>query len=218
MPAAVAMRGMFDKTVSRTARFIGAGLALRHEALPYALLVYGLLAGAVWLTAGLVGEPRWFMTTTAGLVLFCLLAAVCAIDARFGVIPDSLVVALAIGGGLEMIATGAADPFQRVGEAGVMLVAALLFRAGYFRARGFHGLGLGDVKLAAAGVLWTGLTPVPAIIVIAALSALALVGVLRLQGHRMAGQDAIAFGPHLALGIWLAWIADTVRCCGEIST
>jgi len=211
-----AIRRTLDKTFSRTARFIGNGLALRDEARPYAPLVYALLSGAVWLVVGLVGEPGWFVTIAAGLVLLCLLAAVCAIDARFGVIPDSLVVALAVGGGVATVAIGAADLAQRVGEAGIMLVAASLFRCGYFRARGLHGLGLGDVKLMGAGVLWTGLSPVSAIILIAVASAFTSIGVQHAQGETMTGQDAIAFGPHLAVGIWLAWIASTTHCCDGI--
>jgi leader peptidase (prepilin peptidase)/N-methyltransferase len=201
---------MLRKTVSRTVQFIGRALALRHDALPYAPLAYGLLAGAVWLMVGLAGEPGWLVTTVAALALLCLLAAICAIDARFGVIPDSLVVALSVGGCLATMATGTADAAQRMGEAGIMFATGWLFRAAYFRVRGMYGLGFGDVKLAAAGVLWTGLVYVPTVILIAVGSALACLGVLHAQGHRLNRRDAIAFGPHLALGIWLAWIAGIV--------
>lgn len=201
---------MFRKTFRRTARFIGTALAVRPEARSYAPLVYCLLAGAAWLIVAQAAEPAWYLTTGPALVLLCLLAAICAVDARFGVIPDSLVILVALGGLLETTATGAADPVQRLGEAGIMFVAGWLFRAAYLHVRGINGLGLGDVKLAAAGVLWTGIASVPSVILVAVGSALTSLGVLYAQGHKLTSRDAIPFGPHLILGIWLTWIAGVV--------
>jgi leader peptidase (prepilin peptidase)/N-methyltransferase len=199
------------KTAGRAADFLVAALVLRDQGRPYAPLAYALFAAAVWLLVGVMGEPDRLAIMMAAAVLFGLLVAICAIDARFGIIPDSLVIALALVGGVHVVATGIADPLLRAAEAAIVLVAAWLFRAGYYRARGHHGLGLGDVKLLAAGVLWTGVASVPAVILIAVASALVCLAVVRAQGHRLSGQNAIAFGPHLALGMWLGWIAGVLR-------
>jgi leader peptidase (prepilin peptidase) / N-methyltransferase len=206
-----ALRCALGKTLGRTAGFVGAALALRVEGRRYTPLVCLLIGGAIWLGIGVVGAPGGLVIAISALAFLALLAAVCAIDARFGIIPDSLVIALAVAGVLQVAATGAADPIERVAEAGAVLAAAWLFRAGYFRVRGVQGLGLGDVKLMAAGVLWTGAASVPVVILVAVLSALVGLAVVRAQGHRLRGRDAIAFGPHLALGLWLGWIADILR-------
>lgn len=204
------------KTVGRAARFILAVVALRQQARPYVPLVCALVAGLVWLAV--LGETEatgWLVASIAALLLLAPLIAICAIDAQFGIIPDGLVVLLVFGGCLVLAASDA-DAVQRIIEAAAVFGGGWLFRAAYFRLRGAHGLGLGDVKLAAAGVLWTGFALVPAVILISVVSALASLGVLRAQGHRMTSRDAIAFGPHLALGIWLAWVASFGRCCNGI--
>jgi leader peptidase (prepilin peptidase)/N-methyltransferase len=203
------------KTIERSGYFVTSAVALRGEHLRYAPVVYALIGGLLWLLMeNLVGHG-WVVTLVAVALLLAPLVAICAIDARFGIIPDGLVAAVALGGCLQ-IAVAGVDPVQRVVGAAVMLTGAWLFRAVYFRVRGFHGLGLGDVKLAAAGVLWTGLAPVPAIILTAVVSALAGVALLRMQGTKVTGRDAIAFGPHVALGIWLTWVADAVGGFSEI--
>ncbi|MDR3468739.1 MAG: A24 family peptidase [Xanthobacteraceae bacterium] len=206
---------MIGKTIDRSTRFAAAALAVRGDGRRYTPLVYAMIAGLLLLLAETLNEAGWATTSVAVVLLLGPLMAICAIDARFGIIPDGLVVAIACGGCLEMAMTGV-DPVQRTIAAAMMLAGAWLFRASYFRVRGFHGLGLGDVKLTAAGVLWTGLGPVPAIILIAVVSALACVILQRLQGNRVTGRDAIAFGPHLALGIWLTWVAGALGCCSEL--
>lgn len=209
------IRRLVGKTVDRTACFATAAVALRDRGQRHAPLVYALIAGSFWLLLGNAGAHGWLLKMLAVLLLLGPLLSVCAIDARFGIIPDGLVAVIVCGGLLQTALTGT-DPIQRITEAAVMLAAAWLFRQAYFRLRGIQGLGLGDVKLAAAGVLWTGLAPVSAIILIATMSGFVEVVLLRAQGRRTARHDAIAFGPHLALGIWLGWIAVTLGCCGEI--
>jgi leader peptidase (prepilin peptidase)/N-methyltransferase len=45
-------------------------------------------------------------------------------------------------------------------------------------------------------------------VLIAVLSALASLLIIRAAGHNLDGKQAIAFGPHLAVGLWFTWIAD----------
>jgi len=144
-------------------------------------------------------------------MMMAVLAAVCAIDARYGIIPNSLVAALAAGGLLQTFLLGQAELWQRGLEAMLVLVAASLFRAAYRWIRGHDGLGFGDVKFAAAGVLWVGIEGVPGLLLVAVLSALASLVILKAEGHDLHGQQAISFGPHLAVGLWLTWIAGPLQ-------
>ena len=135
----------------------------------------------------------------------------CAIDARYGIIPDSLVAALAAGGLIEIALTAPSEAPQRLIEAGLFFAAAWLFRAAYHRIRGYHGLGFGDVKFATAAMFWIGIEAAPALLIIAVLSALASLLILRAEGHPLDRQQAISFGPHLAIGVWLSWLVEMLQ-------
>jgi leader peptidase (prepilin peptidase)/N-methyltransferase len=194
------------KTGDRTSRFLGDALAWRAPDRQHAVVAWCLIAGAVWLVASLAGAPAWPEQALTGLYLVAVLAAVCAIDARYGIIPDSLVVALAAGGLVQTYLLGQAELVQRCLEAIVVFALAAGFRAAYRRLRGHDGLGFGDVKFATASVLWIGIEAVPGMLLVAVLSALASLVILRLEGHDLDGKHAISFGPHLAIGLWLTWI------------
>jgi leader peptidase (prepilin peptidase)/N-methyltransferase len=196
------------KTASRIRLFLGGALGWRAPQRQYAPLAWCLVAGWIWLLAGLRGNAAWPEILPAALYLSGILTAVCAIDARYGIIPNSLVVALAIGGLIEIVVTGPPDRLQQVIEAGLFFIAAWLFRTGYHRLRGYHGLGFGDVKFASAGVLWIGIAAAPRLLIVAVLSALISLLILRADGHRLDRTQAISFGPHLAIGLWLSWILD----------
>ena len=201
------MIGTLHKTSGRTGRFLGRALAWRAPDRAHAAVAWGLVAGAVWLVFGLPADPVWPEVALAGLYLVTVLAAVCAIDARYGIIPDSLVAALAAGGLLQSWLGGQAGPLERAFEAVGVLVAAALFRASYRWIRGFDGLGFGDVKFVTAATLWIGIQGVPFLLLMAVLSAVISLLILRAEGHDLHGQQAISFGPHLAVGLWLTWVA-----------
>jgi len=192
------------RTGGRTALFLAT--AWRAPDRQHALVVWCLIAGAVWLMASLAGDPVWPGLTVAGLYLLAVLAAVCAIDARYGIIPNSLVAGLAIGGLLQAFLPGQGEFLQRGFEAVMFFAAASLFRAAYRWLRGHDGLGFGDVKFATAGVLWIGIEGVPELLLVAVFSALASLVILRAEGCELKGNQAISFGPHLAIGLWLTWI------------
>jgi leader peptidase (prepilin peptidase)/N-methyltransferase len=199
------------KTAGRTRFFLGGALGWRAPQRQYAPIAWCLVAGWIWLLAGLRGNAAWPEILPAALYLSGILAAVCAIDARYGIIPNSLVIALAIGGLIEIVVTGPLDRLQRPIEAGLFFIAAWLFRTGYHRLRGYHGLGFGDVKFASAGVLWIGIAAAPQLLIVAVLSALISLLILRTDGHRLDRTQAISFGPHLAIGLWLSWILDVLQ-------
>ena len=199
------------RTSGRTSQFLRDALAWRVQDRQHALVAWCLIAGAIWLVATLAGDPVWPGLTMAGLYLLAVLAAVCAFDARYGIIPNSLVVALAVGGMLQTFLPGQAELLQRGLEAMLFLGVACLFRAAYRWIRGHDGLGFGDVKFATAGVLWIGMDGVPALLLVAVVSALASLIILKADGHELNGKQAISFGPHLAIGLWLTWVAGPLQ-------
>jgi leader peptidase (prepilin peptidase)/N-methyltransferase len=197
---------------------------------PYAVVVWGLLAGLVWIVLDLsLGSPVTAVLLLLKLVLLAILIIVAAIDARFGIIPDSLSAMLLITGALNVLlesspvaATLTANPTAlaapiseldaicwRAMEALVAVLGALLLRMCYRFVRSRDGFGLGDVKFVGAAVLWVGLPMLPVMLIVAVGSALATIVLLRKQVGELNGGDAIPFGPHLALGLWLAFLLGT---------
>lgn len=210
------------KTFDRARSFVVDGLNWRGAARPYALVVWGLLAGLVWivldsaLESGISGSLLLLK-----LALFAILTVIAAIDARFGIIPDSLSGMLFLTGLLNVLVessvtlTSTSAEFTaltpgldaicwRVVEALIAVLGALLLRACYRFLRSRDGFGLGDVKFVGAAALWIGLPMLPLMLMVAVVSAFGTILLLRKQGGELGGGDAIPFGPHLALGLWLA--------------
>jgi leader peptidase (prepilin peptidase)/N-methyltransferase len=75
----------------------------------------------------------------------------------------------------------------------------------YKKLRNRDGLGRGDAKLLAAGGAWCGWFGLPFIILIA--SASGLVHALMVSVKSKDEPTELPFGPHLALGIFLTWLA-----------
>lgn len=81
-----------------------------------------------------------------------------------------------------------------------------LLRAAWFRLRGFEGLGLGDVKLAAVAGAWLGPLLLASTFLVAALGGLAAVAVMAvLPGRQLKLGDPIPFGSFIAPAILLFW-------------
>lgn len=159
----------------------------------------GLIAGSVALS--LVGlAPR----LVAGFFLAANLLHLCISDLRSFRIPNSVTLLLATSGTLS---TWLFTPDQldlhlhmaAITGAGLFLISEV-----YFRLRKRDGLGLGDVKLAAAGALWVGPAISQAILIAA--SAGLIVGLFRGATKRGTWNDPLPFGPFLAAGLLLAWV------------
>jgi leader peptidase (prepilin peptidase)/N-methyltransferase len=139
-----------------------------------------------------------------------LTVPVALVDLRRRIIPNALNGAL-LGLGLGLVAVqnlARLDPTGAAGSVGLALAEAALayglfagLRAGYGRLRGRIGLGLGDVKLVAAAMPWSGLAQLPLMILIASTSALLAVAALRLSGRRIGADTRLPFGPFLVLGL-----------------
>ena len=181
-----------------------------------------LLRDVEWLVAALVatlaaltlGHSYESTTLVATLAAAPLVAWVVVQDVRSFTIADGAVVALAALALAVRVAAG--DSVLLIGldvalSGGVLLA----FRELYFRRRGFDGLGLGDVKLAAAGGLLVGAVAFAWALLAASLLALGVVAVAflvaRLRGIAapLAGRK-LAFGAALAPALYLAWLAQAI--------
>jgi leader peptidase (prepilin peptidase)/N-methyltransferase len=143
------------------------------------------------------------MTAAAFLVLLALASLALAwIDFRQGIIPDWLNMSVALAGLAQAwLLDGWDAALAAAGEG--LIIGAIVFalRWLYFRLRGHHGLGLGDVKLLAASAVWIGVAGVPMQLLVGSIAALIAALALHITGRTMTRQTALPFGPFLALGL-----------------
>lgn len=140
--------------------------------------------------------------------LAALLLAVAVIDARRGLIPDAVNVAIAL---LGLAATAAFEREALVGrllDAGLVVLALGVLRAAYSRFRGFSGLGLGDVKFIGAGTFWVGLSAISVVLLTACLAALAVLGLRHAAKGTVTATTRLRFGPYLAAALFAVILAD----------
>lgn len=155
-----------------------------------------------------------------GAALAALMVATAFTDARHFVVPNMLtgaafVLALA-NAAVTGDTTAAADvgsSLMRAAATGGMFFA---LRAAYAALRERHGIGLGDVKLAAVAGAWVAWTTIPIVIEVAAVAAIG--GYLFRQlslGRPVRAAGRIPFGLYLAPAIWLGWLLEvTVLAAG----
>ena len=132
------------------------------------------------------------------------LLALAWIDWDWMLLPDCLTLPLVLAG---LAATSWLEPDLTTDHA---LAAALGFgftqalAIGYRRVRGREGIGAGDGKLMAAIGAWTGIEPLPWVVMGAALVGLLLAAVILARGRAIDATTALPFGTCLALTGWCA--------------
>lgn len=144
------------------------------------------------------------ITVLSGLVLIAALIQLARIDWATHRLPNIITLPL-IAAGL-LWAFGTAEDFypHLLGAAlgyGVFWAVEVLYRL--IRKR--DGLGRGDAKLLAAGGAWCGAWALPAIVLIASVSA--LIYILPKGEQR---NTRIPFGPFLAIGIGAVWLVQAI--------
>ena len=137
-------------------------------------------------------------------VLFVTLLALAIIDLKTLQLPNILT--------LPLIVVGFGFSYLIRADLLASLIGALLgycgfalIEIGYRAIKGQDGLGRGDAKLLAVGGAWCGWFGLPFIILIASLFGLAHAVLLNLKHNEKI--RVLPFGPHLAIGIALTWLA-----------
>jgi len=142
--------------------------------------------------------------------LALVMLTIAVIDAKYLLIPDALNVAGLVLGLVNAMVVAQGDLSAlliAVLRAIVVAGAFLAVRVAYARLRGRHGLGLGDVKLAAVAGAWLDWSILPIAIEIAALSALATYALRYLVlRQRLRLTSRMPFGLFFAPAIWVGWL------------
>ena len=180
---------------------LAAGAWRRPSLLNLAGFALAAASLALWAASETEGAVLWL----SGALALALLA-LAEVDRRVMLLPDALT--------LPLIAAGLAAGWwlaparfldHAIGAAAGFAVLAAIGLV-YARLRGREGLGLGDAKLLAAAGAWLGWQALAGVVVIGAAAALAVALARGLARGRLDPGEAIAFGPFLALGLWLSWL------------
>jgi len=141
-------------------------------------------------------------------VLAVQLAMIAVIDMRRLIIPNICNILLAVSGLAAHWFLGSFDLAWIL--AGVLVFAGTfaLVRAVHFHARGQIGLGLGDVKMAAAAACWITVSSFPLFLAVSSLGALAFALVMLPFWKKDARMQRVPFGPFLAAGLLLTWVFE----------
>ena len=198
------------KTMSRSHSFVVNALVWRAPYAEFAVVGWLMIGGALWLGQDVIAGAGGAATALFGCWLLALLVGISAIDARFGIIPDSMTLWLALGGLLQLVLLDWQSAAMRIAGSAFVFTLAVGVRAAYRAVRGYEGLGFGDVKFVTVGVIWIGLEGVPVLMLTAVASALVSLVIVRARGETISAVHPIAFGPHLALGLWLAWVIGPI--------
>jgi leader peptidase (prepilin peptidase)/N-methyltransferase len=123
-------------------------------------------------------------------------------------LPDFLTLPLVAAGLLVTAVLGSDSLIDSLAAHALGAVAGYVFvrllRFAYRAVRGREGMGLGDAKLLAAAGAWVSWQGLPSVLVIAALSALAIV--LLWRGPKIDPAQRVPFGVFLSLGLWITWL------------
>ena len=161
-----------------------------------AIELAALAIAAISLAGGGLGWQPW-VNAALGWALLCA----AWIDFENFLLPDWITLPLVLAG---LGITGLMQPPLLYDHAAAAAIGYLGFRlldAAYFRLRQRHGLGQGDAKLLAAAGAWLGLAALPWVVLAAGLAGILLALALIWRG-RQQRQDALPFGPALALAFF----------------
>ncbi|HET6376826.1 MAG TPA: A24 family peptidase [Methylocella sp.] len=191
-----------------------AGMKSRKQGWPSPLEYAALaLAASLIAAASLAAAPG--LPGVFGGALGIVMLAIAAADARFFIIPDELTACAAALALANAAVSGADSVLDNVASAGVRgLLLALAFytlRRLYWRLRHREGIGLGDVKLAAAAGAWLDWTFILLAIEIAALAGIAGYTAMQIAARRpLSAVAKLPFGLFFAPAIWICWLLHAI--------
>lgn len=181
------------------------GLKCRYCRAPiglfYPAMELGALGVAIWSGFVFSGAALW-ASCFLGWALLVLLAT----DMRHFLLPDFVTLPLIVAGLVThaMLDPDAIGGYVIGAAAGYAFVRLLRFA--YYTWRRREGMGLGDAKLLAAAGAWVSWQGLPSVLVVASLSALAVVLVRSWRNGKLDPVQHVAFGAYLAAGLWIIWL------------
>ncbi len=195
----------------------GAAIAVRYpltELLTAGLWVAALLAAQAGSPGGLGPEPSPGLLAIGGWLLLSWLLPLTLIDLDRMWLPEplcrnGLLLGLLVSGAIGFSQGGAVGKgvlFHHLVAAGVGLLGFEGVSALAQKLIGKPALGLGDAKLAALLGAWLGLTGLGLTVVLAVFGGAVVGGLARLTG-RLGRHEPFPFGPFLAAGGALVWLA-----------
>ena len=177
-------------------RSCGTVIDARHWQIELAALWIGVVTGIV--VPGPVG--------LAGAAFGWLLLALAALDVTEFWLPDRLTGTLAVVGLITGLLGVEPALLDRVIGGVVGFGSLWLIGAAYKRLRGREGLGGGDPKLLGAIGLWLGWAMLPAVLLLTALTGLAVVLVGMIGGRAVRMDTRMPFGALMAIAAYPAWL------------
>lgn len=141
-------------------------------------------------------------------VLGSALAAVAVHDFKHYRVPDLLSLLIALSGMLFWLLSSPAALSVQLLYGFAFGASLWLLREAHFRIARRIGLGLGDVKLAAAGAIWLNPVMLPLLLFIASLTGLAFAFATAFAHGAKLSQTRIAFAPFLGTAILLCWLVE----------
>jgi leader peptidase (prepilin peptidase)/N-methyltransferase len=176
------------------------------------LIVTALGAAAVGASAWLAADVT---RAALGSGLALIMLGIAMADARNFVIPDVLTAtALLLGAanaGLDEDGVALMPMAQAALRGGMVALSFGTLRAVYYWLRRRHGIGVGDIKLAAVAGVWLAWTSMAIAVEIAALAAIGYHMFAQWRrGKPVRGRAILPFGLFLAPTIWLVWLLQPV--------
>ncbi|NNE84898.1 MAG: prepilin peptidase [Alphaproteobacteria bacterium] len=168
----------------------------------YPLTELAALIVAIWAVSVLSG----IWSILIGCLLGWALLTLTLVDLREKMLPDAITLPLIAIGLAAALILEPLDPLAHLIGAILGLTLFLAVGATFRRIKGYDGLGGGDAKLFAAAGAWVGWAGLPSVLLIASVTALAVVLVIMVVGRRNISQEEIAFGPYLCFGFWIVWL------------
>lgn len=161
--------------------------------------------------AAVVAVWSIFVFESGAILLSCVfgwtLLTLAAIDARHHILPDIITLPLMIVGLAIAWSDSYAVGIHHTTGAAAGYIAFAMVTEIYRRTRNREGLGLGDAKLLAAAGAWLGWQVLPGIVFLAAVcGVIVTIAAQKIRGAKVDRFSVLAFGPYLALAIWLHWI------------
>ncbi|MCD8524767.1 MAG: A24 family peptidase [Gammaproteobacteria bacterium] len=148
-------------------------------------------------------QTEQLLPLTSLLIFTWLVMTSCAIDARHQLLPDELTYILLWTGLLFSCWNLHMSAAQAILSTLIAYLSLFIIATLFQWIKKKEGLGQGDIKFFAALAAWTGSVSLPAILLMASLSALIVI-FLRKIIQKKHHATPLAFGPFLGLGAWLA--------------